>query len=78
MLSWLRKRKYRKESAGEGVFFVLKYMPTKKEERELVREAKQKFEDVQWCPDPELHGSDAVAVLNCFYPRQRRKSKRKR
>ncbi len=71
----LKESEYRIDDAGDGIFLVIFYQPTEAEEKKIVDVAELFFQDVQWCPEPELHiSSDRVeptAVLNCFYPIER-------
>jgi len=69
---------HRAEDAGEGVFIVMKQQLPRRLEKEVVTEARKHFMDVQWCPDPDSHGRDAYAVLNCFYPVRRKPARKRR
>jgi hypothetical protein len=67
----LRKNEYHIQDGGDGIFVCLKYEPSTIEEEWIEEEAKKFYDDVNWCPDPESHGEEFYAVLNCFYPVQR-------
>ena len=58
---------HRIEDAGDGVFIVFTEPVAQEAEKYYVDWARARYEDVQWCPDPDSHGDDAFAVLNCFY-----------
>jgi hypothetical protein len=67
----LRKKQFRIEDAGDGMFFVLFYEPSPEEQSEIMKTAQKYYTDVQWCPDADSHAKEAedvFAVLNCFYP----------
>jgi hypothetical protein len=65
----LRKEHYRIEDGGDGIFLIMQYEPSLQEQRAIVKMANLFYDDVQFCPSPDTHGEDAVAVLNCFYPK---------
>ncbi len=64
----LRSGMYWLEDAGDGVFVVMGYEPSREEQKQIYEAAICFYGDVQWCPDPSSHGENAAAVLNCFYP----------
>jgi len=53
------------QPAGDGVFICFKN--ANNEVEKLANTARDFFNDVQFCPEPDLHGN-YEAVLNCFYP----------
>lgn len=66
-----REGKYKIQDGGDGTFFCLEYEPSENEEKKIFKSAQMFFDDVQWCPDPDSHGKQFYAVLNCFYPVER-------
>jgi hypothetical protein len=58
---------YELQDAGDGVFLCLFYQPDENAEQYLVDFASEHFDEVAWCPEPETHGENVFAVLNCFY-----------
>ena len=69
----LREGEFEIQDGGDGMFYCLKYEPSKHEEKTIWETAQLFFKDVQWCPSPETHGDEFWAVLNCFGPVERRK-----
>jgi len=57
---------YELQDAGDGVFLCLFYQPDEYAEEYLINFVSEHFNEVAWCPEPETHGKNVIAVLNCF------------
>ncbi|MEF8880025.1 MAG: hypothetical protein V5A64_06520 [Candidatus Thermoplasmatota archaeon] len=57
------------EEGGDGFFVILQQTIDSKYEKKIKKHFEKYFKDVSWCPDPDSHGKEAIAVLNCFYPK---------